>query len=381
MRMQDTVIKGMILALVLGGSVAHAQSINNWRGDASGGQWNDPYKWKLSHTPTEGEAAHFRGENSVISVNNTVELNNGMHLYGQELLLQGNGNINLRSPVPHQRTVNIPASATGFANMTLTDNLSLNGRVALSAKGFGTSASKGSLTLKDRSNVTGDLCIGNAGTGTGQVYVKGNSTFRITKLELSTEANKGGSAEIYIQGGTVRIETKEDPFNVFLADPSRKLIIADGGTLRIEYVMPVSRKKQVLIDLIKNDRIVAASGSRLTLPTIHDKMMIVQAEDARNATSYPDKKALIAGINQISSSSVANIASSGRSQPQKLESLLKSMKSGEEIVADTVPATSATVETTSDSNGKIAGYIAFMGAVLLVLRRPTAEIEQEEPAE
>jgi len=173
MKTQHHMIKGITLgALLLCGISTHAQSINNWRGDATGSDWNDRYKWKLKHVPTGMEAAHFREKNSVITVNSTVQLNNGMHLYGEELTLEGNGNINLWNQVPFQRTVNIPASSSGFANLTLSDNLSLNGRVALSAKGFGPSASKGSITLKDRSNVTGALCVGNDGTGTGQVYVK-----------------------------------------------------------------------------------------------------------------------------------------------------------------------------------------------------------------
>ena len=376
MNMVDILKRGAILALVLGGPHVRAQSVNTWRGDASGGVWNDQYKWKLSHTPTESEAAHFREDNSVITVDSTVQLNNGMHLYGQELLLQGNGNINLWSPVPHQRTVNIPASATGFANMTLSDNLSLNGRIALSAKGFGTSASKGSITLEDRSNVTGELCIGNAGTGTGQVYVKDSSTFRITGLELSTKAENGGAAEIHIDGGTVRIETKENPFDVFLEDSSRKLIVGSGGTLRIEYNLPISRKKDEVMKLIKNDRLVAAPGARLKLPTIHEKMVIIQAEDARNASTYATKEALLAAINKISTASATQVASSS-TQPMKLESLLKTMKSGEGSPA-TVPASStASTKSGQETGGKLAGYIAFVGAVLLVLRRPVPEQEED----
>ena len=115
---------------------ASAQSLNMWRGNEIRANWNDAYKWNLKHIPSPDESVHFRQQNSVISLNSSIELDNGMHLYGQELLFDGNGNINLRSPIPHRRTVNIPASTTGYANLTLTDSLSLNARIALAAKAF-----------------------------------------------------------------------------------------------------------------------------------------------------------------------------------------------------------------------------------------------------
>ena len=387
MKMNTYIVKGSILAaLVVGATSAYATSVNNWRGDETGADWNDQYKWKLKHLPTGDEAVHFRESSSLINVNSTVQLNNGMHLYGEELSLQGNGNINLWSSVPHQRTVNIPASATGFANMTLSDNLSLNGRIALSAKGFGTSASKGSVTLKDRSNVKGALSIGNAGNGTGQVFVKGNSTYRITGLELATKAESGGSAEIHVLGGTVRIESKDNPFDVFMEDASRKIILGDSGTLRIEYSLPVYRKKDAVKALILEGRLVAAPGCRLTPPVIQDKMVIIRAEDERNDSGVKTTEALIAAIDRIPNSSSASAVAGSSSKPQKLESLLNTMRTSQPAAASTVAKpeaavpqaqTAATVEGKKDSNTKLAGYIVFFGIALLTLRRPN-EVQEEE---
>ncbi|MDF7808969.1 hypothetical protein P4E94_16095 [Pontiellaceae bacterium B12219] len=400
MKIQNQIVYGVLFCML--GGTAQAQ-VNQWRGGETAEDWNDQYKWKEKHVPTGEEATHFREKISVIKVNSTVQLNNGMHLYGEELSLLGNGNINLWSQLPHERTINIPASATGFANLTLNDNLSVNGRIALSAKGFGTSASKGSITLKDRSNVTGALCVGNTGTGTGQVFVKDNSTYRITGLELSTKAESGGSAQIHILGGTVRIETKENPFAVFLEDASRKLIIGDAGTLRFEYNMPIINKKTALKALIEKDRIVAAPGCRLTAPVIQDKLVMIRAEDERNESPIKSKADLLAAIDRIAAAST--VASSG-AQPRKLESLLQNMRSDSgpssapaPAPAPTPAAASATplnpaiaslmqqkgvstapaVAPTSTSSGaRMAGYIAFFGATLLVLRRaPSPQIEED----
>jgi len=379
MKMNDSRLRRAIIsALMLSTCIAGAQSVNTWRGDESGADWNDRYKWKLKHAPSGEEAAHFRESNSSITINSTVQLNNGMHLYGQELSLRGNGNINLQSQIPHQRTVNIPASATGFANMTIRDNLTLNGRIALSAKGFGTSSSKGSVTLRDRSNVNGSLSIGNNGRGTGQVFVKGSSTYHITGLELKTKADTGGLAEIHVLGGTVYIETKENPYNIFLEDPSRKIILGDSGTLRIEFIMPISQKKREVKAMILEDRVVAAPGCTLTLPVIQNDMMILRGEDARNGSKYPTKQALMAAIDQISNNS--SIASE---QPRKLDSILSAMRGSS--TPKSAPAASSdsaqnqvitNAEEQSGNGGKMAGYIVFFGTVLLALRR--ADEKQEE---
>lgn len=385
-------IMGAAAALVLGGTAAHAQNINLWRGGETASDWSDPYKWKQNHVPTDEESAHFREPISIVNVNSTVQLNHGIHLYGEELSIRGNGNLNLWSRVPHERTVNIPASGDGFANLTLNDNVSLNARVALSSKGFGTSASKGSLTLKDRSNVTGDLSIGNAGTGTGQVFIKDQSTYRITGLEIGTQAASGGLAEIHILSGTVRIETEENPFDVFNLDASRRIILGDYGTLRFEYDMSVAEKKEAIKEMIQNDRLVAAPGCRLTTPVIQDKLVIVRAEDERSESDVKNKKQLLAAIDKIKAATA--VASSGV-QARKMDDLLKNMGSGNPAVTSPVPAAgsnttlaavmqqkgvSAAAPAENTGSGHMAGYIAFFGAALLMLRRnPAVSEEETEP--
>lgn len=278
MKNYKTILVLTVAVLFAGVSGTTAQSINLWRGNETGADWNDVYKWKLKHLPSGTEAVHFRQQSSVISINSTIELGNGMHLYGQELLLEGNGNINLRSPIPHQSTITIPASNTGNSSLTLTDNLTVNAQISLAAKAFGTSASKGFVTLKKRSTIIGNVSIGNAGKGTGQIVLRDQSTYRITDLKLDTEASQGGSAEIHILGGTARFAVESDPFEIFLADPSRKIIIGDNGTLHIESDLPIAIKKQQLEKLIAQKQIVSTSGCELGTPVIRDHMISLKAE-------------------------------------------------------------------------------------------------------
>ncbi len=351
----------LIIASLLLAATTQAQSVNKWRGDETAADWNNQYNWKLNHIPTANEPAHFRENNSVIIINSTIQLNNGMHLYGKELSLQGNGKINLWNPISHRRTVNIPASAKGDANLTLNDNISLNAQVALAAKGFGTSACKGSITLKDRTLVKGILSIGNKGTGTGQVFVKGNSTYRITGLELATKADSGGSAEIHVLGGTVRIETKENPFTTFLKDPSRKIILGDSGTLRIEFPSPISFKKKTLTEMISKNRLIASPGSCLTVSVIQEKMMIIRGEDERNDSGLKNQAALFAAIDKIPNEPISTVVESEDS-PEQLAPLsiplLAKQTSQTEISEEKEP------------NTKLAGYIVTFGGILLTLRRP-----------
>ncbi len=365
-------------AFAAANTLVNAQTVNQWRGGETASAWNDPYKWKQNHTPNDEEAPYFREPISVINVNSTIQLNHGMHLYGEELSLQGNGNINLWSQVPHERTVNIPADGNGFANLTLRDNIALNGRVALSSKGFGTAASKGSLTLKDRSSVTGDLCIGKAGTGTGRVYVQDNSSYRITGLEIGTEAAAGGAAELHILSGTVQIETKDNPFEIFNEDASRRIILGANGTLRFEYPMSVAQKKKAVQDMIRNDRLTAAPGCRLTTPLIQEKRVIFRAEDERNESAVETKEQLLAAIGRIAAA--AEVASVGL-QPEQIDSLLKKMSSsprspeappsGESAAAVrlTQQQGASSAAPAAGSTGRAAGFIAFFGAALLMLRR------------
>ncbi len=343
-----------------------AQTVNLWRGDINGAAWTDQYKWKLNHPPKDNEAAHFRGDNSMVIVNSTVQLNNGIHLYGQELLLKGNGNINMWSMVPHERTVNIPASGSGFANLTLSDNLSLNGRISLSAKGFGTSASKGTVTLKNRSTVTGDLAIGNDGNGTGQLYVKDNSTLRITGLELQTKAEIGGMAEIHIQGGTVRIETEDNPFHSFLADPSRKIIIGAGGTLRIESDLPIPEKKDLIKQMIENNRLVAEPGCHLTLPIFQDEILIARAESRLGSLKALNQEEMLVAIDDLDEPASILV----NDTTVDLGALVQAIQNEKNNPTDPVAPSTASMEKPMQHT---AGYIVFFGTVLLALRRTPEE--------
>ena len=354
-----------LTALLVAAAVqtADAQTVNLWRGDAHGAEWTDQYKWKLNHAPMDNEAAHFRDDNSMVVVNSTVQLNNGMHLYGQELLLKGNGNINLWSMVPHERTVNIPASGSGFANLTLSDNLSLNGRISLSAMGFGTSASKGTVTLKNRSTVTGDLAIGNDGNGTGQVYVKDNSTFRITGLELNTKAEIGGMAEIHILGGTVRIEAEDNPFDAFLADSSRKIIIGDRGTLRIESDLPIAEKKDLIKQMIESNRLVAEPGCRLTLPILQNGMLIASAESLLGSSEPGNHAELLAAIDAVDEKASILVDDA----TVDLGALVQAIQDEKSNKTETVAQSAEFPEKPMRHK---AGYIVFFGTVLLALRRP-----------
>ncbi|WP_372846777.1 hypothetical protein [Pontiella sp.] len=369
MKRQVRIYLGVVIILGLGGAPQTATAkneFNQWRGEETGADWSDRYKWTEMHAPRDEEAVYFRDESCMVSINSTVNLNNGIHLYGEELTLRGNGNLNLQHPTPHQRTVNVPASATGFANLTLNDNLSLNGRIALSAKGFGTSACKGSVTLKDRATVTGALTIGNDGTGTGLVYVKDSSTYRITGLELNTEADSGGSAEIHVLGGTVRIECETDPFEAFLSDASRKLVVGDCGTVRIDHKLHPSEKKEAIKSMIVKNRLVAAPGCRLLPPVIQDNLMIIRAEDERNDSKIKTEKELLAAIDAIKVLSSSSVAAT-TDKPQ-LESLLKTMNAGTAAAVGASPAAA-----TPASGKRMAGYIVFFGTVLLTLRRAPRE--------
>ena len=356
-----------VLAAVLLGAACqtlHAETVNTWRGTAVSADWNDRYQWNLNHPPKEGEAAHFRQNNCVISVNGLVELDSGIYLYGQELMMKGNGNIILRSQIPLERTVNIPASADGFANLTLCDNLTLTGRISLSAKGFGTSACKGTITLKDRSTVTGGLAIGNNGVGTGLVIVEDNASFRITDIELNTLASKGGMAEIRILGGTVRIEADTNLFDMLMADPSRKIVIGESGTLRIDSKLPIARKKEMLKALIASNRLIATPGCQLTPPVLQNEMVIARAENAQLRANGGNQNALLSQIDQISESTPANNNSN-------LGDLVKALQA--EVNQQDGMAHNSSGSSNNANSPRMAGYIVIFGSLLLALRRPKAE--------
>jgi len=334
---QSIFIKTAMVFALLSGGMARAQSINIWRGNETKADWSDAYKWKLKHVPKGDEAVHFRQASSVVVIDKTIALNNGMLLYGQELSLEGNGNINFWSPVKNQSTVYIPASASGYANLTLNDNLSINGRIALSAKAYGTSASKGSITLKDRSTISGKLSIGNDGCGSGQIFVRDQSTYHVSDLELQTQADKGGSAEIHILGGTVQFEKGTNPLEIFLADPSRKIIIGDNGTLRIESSWSIRRKKELLIKMIQEGHLIATPGCRLLPPVFQKNTLTLKGE---TSDSRQNLDTLITQIRKT------------RVEPDPVE---EAVVVQEEVVPES-------------NSPPLTGYIVFVGAFLLFLR-------------
>ena len=378
----------LMLAMLCGSALStSAQSINLWRGGETMADWSDPYKWKLKHVPAGEEFVQFRAPNAVVAVNSTIELDNGMMLYGQDLFLQGNGNINMWSPIEHKSTVSIPASSSGHANLTLNDNLSLNGRIALAAKSFGTSACKGSITLRDRSTITGKLAIGNNGSGSGQVFVRDQSTYRIQELEFNTLAEKGGAAELHILGGTVHLETKGNPFNTFLADPSRKIIIGDYGQLKINSAWAIQLKKSVISKMISQKRIVAAQGCELTTPVFQREMILIKAKTSTDPRSIDT---LLADIQQSTeakskTTTPAPDALVSTSEPQteaktsRLDSLLSDMKPSDS--AGALAQSDGNADDLENSSAPLTGYIVFFSAALFFLRPAKRKEEASAPEE
>lgn len=378
--------KGILIkmAIVIGmlcgaGIPVAAQSVNAWRGNEIKANWTDAYKWQLKHIPAGGETIQFRQANSVVAINSTIDLDNGIQLYGQELSLEGNGNINLWSPIPHQSTVYIPASSTGYANLTLNDTLAIDGTIALAAKEFGTASSKGSVTLKDRSTISGKLLIGNNGNGSGKVFIRDKSTYRISGLELNTKADVGGSAEIHILGGTAEFAAETDPFAVFLEDPSRKIIIGESGTLRIQSDWPIDRKAKAITQMIDQKRLVADRRCELTTPVIQNNMVLIKAE----CTEAPKTlNALLANISHPEKNKDQPAAA-----PVKINALVDSLKKNQTATPESprsakpphtaaiqpesiakAPTTSAPASENDQPSVPLASYIAFFSAFLLLLR-------------
>lgn len=380
-------IKTAVLAGMLCGVAipASSESFNVWRGNEIKANWNNAYKWKLKHAPTGSEAVHFLQANSVVSITDTIELGNGIKLYGQELSFEGNGSINLPNPLPQNSTVYIPASTAGSANLILNDTLALNGQIALATKALGKSASKGSVTLNNQSSITGNLLIGNNGNGSGTVFIRDQSTYRISGLELNTKADMGGSAEIHILGGTAEIETKSDPFAAFLDDPSRKIVLGNGGTLIIHSGRPTMQINHAIAQMVAQHRLVADSGCKLTPPVIQNSRVLIRGESIETSNKLEE---LLANI----SHSDANKAQPAIN-PEKINILVDSLKqkqnktpppaptvvaaagveprpaapSPAEPIAQT-PAPKHPVIGNDQPPPPLAGYIAFFSAVLLMLR-------------
>ena len=341
---QNNFIKIITLLLLLSCGITMAQSVNLWRGTEVKANWSDAYKWRLRHVPSKKEAVHFRQPNSVVVIDRTIDLNNNMMLYGQELSFLGNGNINFWSPVETLSTIYIPASASGYANLTLHDTVSIKGGVALAAKAFGTAASKGTITLRDRSTIKGKLLIGNDGNGTGQVFVYDQAVYTISDLDLQTEAEKGGSAELHILGGTVHFSTGTNPLQIFLGDSSRKIIIGEGGALNIQSSASVEKKKKLLIQMLKNKTLRVMPNCKFRLPVFQGSMILLKAE---RSDSPEQLHVLVEKIKNIQA--ITEVPETG------LESANNSAKGGL-------------------NTGIFASYIAFSGILLLLLRPVTRRV-------
>jgi len=337
---------------------AVAQSINLWRGTTAEGDWNNRYMWKLKHVPSKTDAVHFRSKRSIIAINSTIELGNGMHLYGQELTFEGNGNINMRSPIQHQRTINIPASSSGRSNLILTGNLSINAQISLAATPFGTSASKGTILLQDRTTVTGDVYIGSKGNGTGYIILRGESNYHIKNLVIDTLASKGGAAEIQIFGGTVWISNTENPFNVLLADSGRKIIIGDTGTLHIESNLPPRTTRKLLQTLLDRKQIIAAPDCQLGTPLFRDKTISITAE-------YCDLVAQPAGTH--AAPHIITPVS-----PNKNSQWVAAPKTENSAKIAPKPTTATTLVPVNQTKPTM-GYIVFLSAFLLLFLRPAPQ--------
>ena len=106
-----------------------------------------------THSPKRSERIQIRTPEVTITINEAVALNQGIQLYGEQLYLKGTGKIDLVNPFIHNKTIDIPASCDGSSTLTITDQVSINARILLSGKTYGTSQCKGTLILKDRSNV------------------------------------------------------------------------------------------------------------------------------------------------------------------------------------------------------------------------------------
>lgn len=350
--------------------MASAQSFNQWRGGEEQADWNDPYMWKNLHVPGGDESVYFRSESSRVRLDSVVELNNGILLYGRDLVLEGEGGLNLLNTIEYKRTVNIPAAASGASALTLGGSLTLNARLALAAKAFGLSESRGSITLRDHANVTGPLQIGNNGNGNGDVFIYDEAVFRITGLELNTLAGKGGSAGIHVLGGTAHLATQEDPFLILLDDPSRRIVLGENGLLRIDSDRPPSSKNELLSDLISKRRIVPADGCRFSEPVIDDDRIEL------TAVSLSQPPAVSGGEPEAQTADTAVAAVSRVS----LESLLLKQVAGGvtnpsetgAAPSDALAAADTEPEADQSAPAPLAGYIVFVSALLFCLR-PRAE--------
>jgi len=299
------IIIATVCALTALTNTVCAQAINQWKNDQKVGQWEDGSMWKLNHSPRRSERIQIRTSEATITINETVALNQGIQLYGEQLYLNGTGKIDLINPFIHNKTIDIPASCDGSSTLTITDQVSVNARILLSGKTYGTSPCKGTLILKDQSYVTGALCIGNDGAGVGMVVLGDQSTFHITDINLQTDSDKGGRANLHVMSGTLWITLSEKSARTFLNDPSQQIVVGNKGTLILQSSQTTDQKSAMIRNLIRKHRIVTYRGSTLDIPVILDDKISVRTTDyipQENASTMADDNSDKENANKKSSS-------------------------------------------------------------------------------
>jgi len=287
---KHTIITTVCALIALTNTVC-ARAINQWKNDQKVGQWEDGSMWKLNHPPKRSERIQIRTSEATITINEYVAVNQGIQLYGEHLYLKGTGKIDLINPVIHNKTIDIPASCDGSSTLTITDQVSINARILLSGKTYGTSPCKGTLILKDQSRITGALCIGHDGAGVGMVILGDQSTFHITDINLQTDRDKGGKANLHVMSGTLWITLSDKSARTFLNDPSQQIVVGNKGTLILQSSQTTDQKSAMIRNLIRRHRIVTYSGSTLDIPVILDDKISVRTTDyipQENASAMTD---------------------------------------------------------------------------------------------
>ena len=301
--------------------------VNQWKSKKIQGRWENRLNWENETVPRPSDRVNFRIPHALVSLNETVKLDQSIQVYSSTLSLTGNGSIIFTNPIDHRQSINIPASSEGDSTLTLSRNISVKGRILLAGKGLGydEEINRGTLVLKGTSSVEGPLAIGKDGTGIGTVILMDNSSFYVTKLDIQTSKYQNGKATIKVLGGTFSIKTKPDqnPYEIFLQDKDRKIILGKSGTLIIYSTHSKALKERYISKLIKTKRIISVNG-RLARPIIDNTRLLLR-------TQYYVPPS------------------------QKKPSLTKKKKK------QSVP-----------SDGLI-GYIVFVGAILLLLFRPVKD--------
>jgi len=282
--MKTKFIITLTTTLIVLTTITSAQVINQWKIDQPTGSWEDAQKWKLHHEPRPTERIQFRAEQSKIIINKKVKLNEGIQLYGRQLSLHGTGGIDLINPLIHNRTIEIPAACDKNSTLILNDQISINARILLSGKSYGTSITTGNLILKDQSQVIGALCVGKDGTGVGTVVINDQALFHITEIDFKTEIENRGRVDLHVISGTLWITLTKKSASTFLDDRSQKILIGKQGTLIIQSPQSTEEKSALIRTLIRKHRIITYPNTTLDIPIISgDKITI-------RTTSYIPEK-------------------------------------------------------------------------------------------